>query len=101
MNTRSPLTPAERKTFPIGAAVRYKPGFGVYGFEDCLEADGRLPGVVLGYTHTRIRLELTLTQRRGQTVRRSVNVESVIGAPRGTSDTVGSVLQGGSVNGGA
>jgi hypothetical protein len=91
MTIRSTLTPAERQQFPVGAAVRYKPGVGVYGFEDCVEADGRLPGVVLGYTDTRVRLELTLNLMRGRTVRRSVNAASLIVAPRGTPDTVGSV----------
>lgn len=81
MTIRSALTPAEREQFPVGAAVRYTPGFGVYGFEDCLEADGRLSGVVLGYTETRVRIELTLTKRGGSTVRRSVNAASLKATP--------------------
>jgi hypothetical protein len=85
MTIRSMLTPAERKTFPVGAAVRYKPGVGVYGFEDLVEADGRLPAVVLGYTDTRVRLEVTVPLLRGRTLRRSVNAASLIVAPRGTS----------------
>ena len=78
MTIRQTLTPQDRQTFPIGQRVRYKPGFGVYGFEDCVDADGRLPGVVLGYTDTRVRLELTLTKRGGSTVRRSVNAASLV-----------------------
>ena len=78
MTIRAPLTPREREQFPIGAAVRYRPGSGTYGLEDCIEADGRLPGVVRGHTDTRVRLELTLTKRRGQTVRRAVNAASLI-----------------------
>lgn len=78
MTIRSTLTPAERQRFPVGAAVRYKPGYGTYGFEDVVDEDGRVPGVVLGYTDTRVRLELTLAKRRGTTVRRSVNAASLI-----------------------
>jgi hypothetical protein len=82
MTIRSTLTPAERKRFPVGAAVRYKPGYGVYGFEDCVEADGRLPGKVLGYTDTRVQLELSLAKRApGLTVRRSVNAAQLILEP--------------------
>lgn len=78
MTVRSTLTPAQRKRFPIGAAVLYRPGFGVYGYEDCVDANGRLSGVVLGYTDTRIRLELSLAKRGpGLTVRRSVNAASL------------------------
>jgi hypothetical protein len=95
MTIRSTLTSAERQRFPVGAAVRYKPGVGVYGFEDCVEADGRLPGVVRGYTDTRVRLELSLAKRAANlTVRRSVNAASLILAadlPRETPDTVGPV----------
>ena len=78
MTIRSPLTSRDKNKFPVGAAVRYKPGFGTYGFEDCLEADGRLPGVVLGHTETRVRVELTLTKRNGITARRSVNAASLL-----------------------
>lgn len=81
MTIRSALTPAQRKQFPVGAAVRYKPGYGTYGFEDVVEADGRVPGVVRGYTDTRVRLELTLTKRGGTTVRRSVNAAQLILGP--------------------
>jgi hypothetical protein len=75
---RRKLTDADREAFPVGQAIRYLPGFGVYGFEDALEADGRLPGVVLGHTPTRIQVELTLTKRRGAKVRRAVNAEQLI-----------------------
>lgn len=73
MTIRQGLTAADRRRLPIGARVRYRPGYGTYGFEDCLEADGRLPGVVRGYTETRVRIELTLAQRWGATVLRVVN----------------------------
>jgi len=49
--------------FPRGVHVRYRPGTGTYGYEDCLEDDGRLAGTVVGYTPTRIRVELTMTRR--------------------------------------
>ncbi len=75
---RQSITAKDRSTFPIGQAVRYKPGFGTYGYEDCLEADGRVPAVVVGYTNTRVRLELTLALRGGSRVRTSVNAASLI-----------------------
>jgi len=78
MTVRRDLTAADRADFPVGQAIRYLPGFGTYGFEDCLEADGRLPGVVLGHTPTRVRIELTLAKRRGMTVRRAVNAEQLV-----------------------
>ena len=78
MTIRSTLTPTERQRLPVGARIRYKPGVGVYGFEDCLEADGRVAGVVLGHVATRVRIELTLTKRGGSRVRRAVNAASLI-----------------------
>lgn len=66
------------RTFTIGQAIRYKPGFGTYGYEDVLEADGRIAGVVLGFSRTRIRVELQLTKRRaGSTVIRCVDAASL------------------------
>ena len=61
--------------FRVGQAVRYRPGFGTYGYEDALEADGKIPGVVVGFTRTRVRVELAL-RGRGR-LRRSVAVESL------------------------
>lgn len=78
MVVRRQLIDADRAAFPEGAHVRYLPGFGTYGFEDCLEDDGRVPGVVLGHTPTRIRVELTLTKRGGAKVRRAVNADSLV-----------------------
>ena len=78
-------------TFAIGDRVRYKPGYGTYGYEDALEADGRLPGIVIGLTPARVRVELTLTKRRGSTVVRSVEASSLVPVPHGTSDSVGAV----------
>lgn len=54
--------PAKRVTsmFTVGQKIRYKPGSGTYGYEDVLCADGRLAGVVVGYTRTRVRVRLTL-----------------------------------------
>ena len=77
-NARTPLSAADRKRFPIGAKVRWKPGFGVYGYEDCLEADGRLSGVVRGHSNARISCAFVLTRRGGQTINRGVNVESLV-----------------------
>lgn len=60
----------------IGDRVRYRPGFGTYGYEDAVGADGRVPGVVVGFSRTRVRLELTLDL--GRTVRRSVDAARVV-----------------------
>lgn len=67
-----------------------RPGTGTYGYEDVLEADGRLPGIVVGFTRTRVRVDLTY-QRLGrtQTLRKSVDAASLMqveaALPRGTS----------------
>ena len=78
MVVRRDLTDEDLAKFPKDAKVRYKPGQGTYGFEDCLETDGRVPGVVLGHTESRVRVELTLQRRGGQKVKRSVNAESLV-----------------------
>lgn len=80
MVVRRTLTDEDRSTFHVGQSVRYQPGFGTYGYEDCLEVDGRLPGVVIGHTPTRVRVELTLTKRYSIKVRRTVNADSLIRA---------------------
>lgn len=60
-------------TFSAGQAVRYKPGYGTYGYEHLIEADGRIPAVVIGLTPTRVRIEI------GKTVgtRKNGNVRTV------------------------
>lgn len=78
MTVRRQLTDADREAFKVGQVIRYRPGSGTYGFEDCLEDDGRVPGVVRGHTETRVQVELTLTKRRGMTVRRAVNAEQLL-----------------------
>lgn len=35
--------------FAVGEQVRYKPGNGTYGYEDLVEADGRIPASVRGF----------------------------------------------------
>lgn len=77
MTSRYLLPSTAAKRFPIGQAIRYKPGYGTYGYEDALEADGRLPGVVVGYSETRVRVELTLKNRYNAKILRCVNVESL------------------------
>jgi hypothetical protein len=62
-------------TFTIGEAVRYRPGDGTYGYEDALEADGRVPGVVVGFTPRRVRVQLTL--ERGRTRQASVDAANL------------------------
>lgn len=66
--------------FEIGESIRYKPGQGTYGYEDALEDDGRLPGVVVGITRTRVRVELTLLKRGRAKITRAVDAASLIRA---------------------
>jgi hypothetical protein len=67
--------------FKVGDAARYKPGSGTYSYEESVEADGRVPGVVIGFTKTRIRLRLTMTMGGQKSQRdRAVDVESVLKA---------------------
>jgi hypothetical protein len=61
-------------TFKKGHHVRYKPGFGTYGYEDTVEADGRVPGVVIGFTRTRVRVQMR--NDRGP-IARAVDAESL------------------------
>lgn len=49
-------------TFAVGDKVRYKPGFGTYGYEGVVDADGRVAGVIVGFSRTRVRVE-TLNDR--------------------------------------
>lgn len=58
-DARRAALPTSSEKFTVGQLVRYKPGFGTYGYEDCLESDGQLSAVVVGHTPTRIRIELT------------------------------------------
>lgn len=51
-----------KQKFEIGQAVRYKPGDGTYNYEDVLEADGRVPAVVRGFTPTRVRVRMRNNQ---------------------------------------
>jgi hypothetical protein len=50
--------------FPCGQCVRFRPGKGTYGYEDCLDSDGRLSAIVVGHTTTRVRIELQGRHRR-------------------------------------
>lgn len=51
----------------VGEIVRYKPGYGTYGYEDCLDQDGRVEGIVDSFTRTRVRIKLTGDHRmKGQ-----------------------------------
>ena len=85
MVVRRTLTEIDRLAFPVGQQVRYLPGQGTYGFEDCLESDGRVPGEVMGHTPTRVQVMLTLTKRGGSKVKRAVNAEQLIRATAVTS----------------
>lgn len=56
------------KDFAVDQRVRYKPGTGTYGYEDYLDADGRIPAVVIGHSPTRVRIRLTpMTTERANT----------------------------------
>lgn len=71
--------------FRAGQAIRYKPGTGTYGYEDAVEPDGRIPGVVVNRTEThRIRVQLTIDRRRigglVSTITRCVDAASLIKA---------------------
>lgn len=69
------------REFPIGAAIRYRPGNGTYGYEESLESDGRVPGIVEGFTRARVRVRLTLTQGGVRSVgHRWVEASSLIAA---------------------
>jgi hypothetical protein len=72
-------------TFIVGEAVRYKPGFGTYGYEDVLdEADGRIAAVVIGFTPRRadtgiprVRIRFTKPGRIVNTTR-AVDAKSLV-----------------------
>ncbi len=61
--------------FTVGQLVRYKPGYGTYGYEDSLEADGRIPGTVTGFTATRVRVTLRLLVA-GRRISKSATVDA-------------------------
>lgn len=65
------------RTWAIGQPVRYRPGTGTYGYERETNAspDGRVPGVVVGYSRTRVRVRLTL--EFGRHVTRCVEAASL------------------------
>lgn len=64
-------------TFKVGDQVRYKPGYGTYGYEDALDPDGRIPGVVTGQSARGFRVRLMLIKRNGLTLHRSVAAASL------------------------
>lgn len=67
------------KSFTVGQRVRYKPGQGTYGYEDALGSDGRLPGVVIGHSATRVRVRLQLGgTRQGSLITRCVDARSLL-----------------------
>ncbi len=76
-------------TYAIGQAIRYKPGFGTYGYEDALGADGRVPGLVIGHSRTRVRVKLTLDL--GRTIERCVDAASLTPAAHEESNVVAAV----------
>jgi hypothetical protein len=64
--------------FQVGDQVRYKPGGGTYGYEDSTEADGRVPGTVIGFTRTRVKVRLmVMFAERRSPVDRLVEAKSL------------------------
>jgi len=66
--------------FVLEQRVRYRPGYGTYGFEDAVQADGRIPAVVVGHTPTRVRVRFTVPMvgSKPRTVDRAVDAASLI-----------------------
>lgn len=67
----------KRSEIEKGQQLRYRPGYGTYGYEDMVEKDGRLPAEVIGFSPTRIRVVLT-SARTMRTVTRCVDAESLV-----------------------
>lgn len=57
---RNRLKPQKATGLKVGDQVRYKPGVGTYGYEESLGDDGRIPGVITGFTPTRVQVDLTV-----------------------------------------
>lgn len=68
------------RLFSIGDHVRYKPGAGVYGYEDVVEPDGRIPALVIGYSPTKVRIEFRAIKGASAVVIRSVAESSLLRA---------------------
>lgn len=56
----SPRPKGDPGAWLIADVIRYKPGIGTYGLEESLQADGRVPGIVIGHTMTRVRVRLSV-----------------------------------------
>lgn len=69
--------PSTRRMIGVGVAVRWKPGTGVYGYEDVIEADGRIPAIVTGHTKTRVRIEFVPTKIARTAISRAVDAASL------------------------
>ena len=84
--------PSPKGSFVVGDLVRYTPA--TYGYEDALDPDGCVPGVVLGYTpRGRVQVELTLAQRGGSKVRRAVDAGSLTAGSTGHVSDVSEVAE--------
>lgn len=46
--------------FQVNDKIRYRPSVGTYGYEYAIQSDGRVPGIVVGFSPTRVRVRLTL-----------------------------------------
>jgi hypothetical protein len=68
---------ASLAVFKVGDAVRYKPGFGTYGYEDVLQVDGRIAAVVIGFSPTRVQIKFTQSGRLKDRTR-AVDVKSLV-----------------------
>lgn len=56
--------------FSIDDRVLYQPGEGTYGYEDAPKAEGRVRGIVIGFSAQRVRCRFDLGQ--GRVVTRAV-----------------------------
>jgi hypothetical protein len=63
-------------SFTVGQPVRYRPGYGTYGYEQVIEADGRIPAKVIGLTPSRVRIQFKLTEFGS--VKRAVDAASLV-----------------------
>lgn len=48
--------------FSVDEVVRYKPGVGTYGYDDAIEADGRIPARVIGHSRSRVKITFAVTE---------------------------------------
>jgi hypothetical protein len=60
--------------FAIGSRVRYKPGKRTQGYEHLVEADGRVPVIVVGHSRSGVRVQVDV---QGWSFKMTVSPESL------------------------